>query len=421
MNVTGSLSILAISRSPAGDHGGQMFYVDDVDAELREHTEAQARIAGSLIELEQHPGHRLLVSGPVTGATAARWATVGPLLESLWRNFGRYRDALEAARKVRGTRARPGQDVLAEVHRLLTMPSVEVARTEVGLAERGLTGAAERVEIISLAELSGRMHEDFNEVSKFFITCAAVHEEAMAQLTSQMQRLQAAAQSARELDVSCPELGLLTSTLGDLERQASADPLSLAGAGIAGALAEVSAGLNGLGARLASIAEARDRWPQLLAELDAGLRMLDELREQELALRQRATEVVITSLTAPPDRLSDLLAMRTEVERQTPWPDRARAVERLRASIRSAAEQLRASAELASGLIERRAELRGRFEAYRARARRVGLIEKPELVALEAEIRKLLWTRPADLAGATRSVAAYQRLVGQVSDSGRPA
>src|SRR5262249_39547334 len=143
---------------------GQMFDAEVVDAELRGHAEAEARIAGSLVELEQHPGHRLLVSGPVTGATAARWATVGPLLEGLWRNFGRYRDALEVARTVRGTRARPGQDVLAEVHRLLTVPSVEVARTDVGLAERGLTGAAERLETITLAELSSRMHEDFDEV-----------------------------------------------------------------------------------------------------------------------------------------------------------------------------------------------------------------------------------------------------------------
>lgn len=75
--------------------------------------------------------------------------------------------------------------------------------------------------------------------------------------------------------------------------------------------------------------------------------------------------------------------------------------------------------ELATGLVERRAELRGRFEAYRARALRLGRIEEPGLLRLEEEIRRLLWTRPAELAGATRAIGAYQRLLRQASDAGR--
>ncbi|MDT7643052.1 MAG: hypothetical protein QOC75_52, partial [Pseudonocardiales bacterium] len=111
-----------------------MFYGELLDAELSDRSREETRIAASLVELERHPGHRLLTGGPLTGATAARWATAAPLLSGLWRDFALYRDALDTARRVRGSRPRPNETALAELHRLLALPSVEVSRTEVGLS-----------------------------------------------------------------------------------------------------------------------------------------------------------------------------------------------------------------------------------------------------------------------------------------------
>ncbi|MDT7692759.1 MAG: hypothetical protein QOI75_2126, partial [Pseudonocardiales bacterium] len=183
----------------------------------------------------------------------------------------------------------------------------------------------------------------------------------------------------------------------------------------------LSVALDDLTARLTAIASVRDGWADRLAELDGELRRLDELRARERTERDRATELVAASLTAPPDRLPDLLSRRAGLGRAASWAARADVLGELRTAVGAAAAELGAAVELATGLVERRAELRGRFEAYRARALRLGRIEEPGLLRLEEEIRRLLWTRPAELAGATRAIGAYQRLLRQASDAGRSA
>ncbi|WP_445181579.1 hypothetical protein ACTXG6_23815 [Pseudonocardia sp. Cha107L01] len=400
-----------------------MFYGELLDAELSDRSREETRIAASLVELERHPGHRLLTGGPLTGATAARWATAAPLLSGLWRDFALYRDALDTARRVRGSRPRPNETALAELHRVLALPSVEVSRTEVGLSERGLTGAAERVEKITLDELSTRMHAAFAEVSELVTTCGRLREEALAELAPIAERVRAAGRLVAELDVGQPSLTAAASALADLERRAGADPLSLAdgSGGLGRELPALSVALDDLTTRLTAIASVRDGWADRLAELDGQLRRLDELRARERTERDRATELVAASLTAPPDRLPDLLSRRAGLERAASWAARADTLGELRTTVGAAAAELGAAVELATGLVERRAELRGRFEAYRARALRLGRIEEPGLMRLEEEIRRLLWTRPAELAGATRAIGAYQRLLRQASDAGRSA
>lgn len=400
-----------------------MFYGELLDAELSDRSREETRIAASLVELERHPGHRLLTGGPLTGATAARWATAAPLLSGLWRDFALYRDALDTARRVRGSRPRPNETALAELHRLLALPSVEVSRTEVGLSERGLTGAAERVEKITLDELSTRMHAAFAEVSELVTTCGRLREEALAELAPIAERVRTAGRLVAELDVGQPSLTAAASALADLERRAGADPLSLAdgSGGLGRELPALSVALDDLTTRLTAIASVRDGWADRLAELDGQLRRLDELRARERTERDRATELVAASLTAPPDRLPDLLSRRAGLERAASWAARADTLGELRTAVGAAAAELGAAVELATGLVERRAELRGRFEAYRARALRLGRIEEPGLMRLEEEIRRLLWTRPAELAGATRAIGAYQRLLRQASDAGRSA
>jgi hypothetical protein len=400
-----------------------MFYGELLDAELSDRSREETRIAASLVELERHPGHRLLTGGPLTGATAARWATAAALLSGLWRDFDLYREALDTARRVRGSRPRPNETALAELHRLLALPSVEVSRTEVGLSERGLTGAAERVEKITLDELSTRMHAAFAEVSEVVTTCGRLREEALAELAPIAERVRAAGRLAAELDVGQPSLTAAASALADLEWRAGADPLSLAdgSGGLGRELPALSVALDDLTARLTATASVRDGWADRLAELDGELRRLDELRARERTERDRATELVAASLTAPPDRLPDLLSRRAGLERAASWAARADTLGELRTAVGAAAAEIGAAVELATGLVERRAELRGRFEAYRARALRLGRIEEPGLLRLEEEIRRLLWTRPAELAGATRAIGAYQRLLRQASDAGRSA
>ena len=63
----------------------------------------------------------------------------------------------------------------------------------------------------------------------------------------------------------------------------------------------------------------------------------------------------------------------------------------------------------ATGLVARRDELRGRLEAYRAKAAGHRLDEHDTLAPLHTAARDLLYTAPCDLPAATKAVFAYQR------------
>jgi hypothetical protein len=64
-----------------------------------------------------------------------------------------------------------------------------------------------------------------------------------------------------------------------------------------------------------------------------------------------------------------------------------------------------------AGLLDRRTELRGRLEAYRAKAARLGHAESATLSALHRAAYDVLFTAPCDLLEATRAVGRYQRAV----------
>ncbi|MGH3788465.1 MAG: hypothetical protein ACRDRG_18400 [Pseudonocardiaceae bacterium] len=397
---------------------------DAVDAALTHHIEAEGRMAAALVELENHPGHRLLSMATPTGQTAQRWASARDILAGLWQDFGTYQAGVTAARAVRARRARPGDRELAELRRLLMEPSVEVARTLVALPARRLTGAAEQVETITLEQLSVRMDAAFGDVSEVVVTCDALHQAFLIGLPPLAERVQALRELAGDLvpedsDSVAATVTRLAVRIADLGRACATDPLSLAGRPAAEVLAALDAEIAAVSAQLAGIAAVRDGWDDRLAELAATLQEIDTLRRQEEQARLRAQELIAdTGLTAPPDRLIVLRSQLTAATRLEGWPARAAALAELRAAVTDAASELRAARDRATGLHDRREELRGRFEAYRAKAVRLGRAEHPDALALDKNLRQLLWNRPCDLATATRTLAAYQRLVQPVGGNG---
>ena len=383
---------------------------DALDAELARRVEAEGRMAAALVELENHPGHRLLSTVTPTGRTAESWASARDILAGLWQDFGTYQAVVATAR--------------AELRHLLVEPSIEVARTVVALPERRLTGAAEYVETITLEQLSVRMDASFGQVSEVVVTCDALHRAFLTGLTPLTERVLAARELARDLvpdggDPAAAAVTTLSAKIDDLGRACATDPLSLAGRSAAEVLAALDTEITAVSARLAGLAAVRDGWDDRLAELAATLHEIDTLRGQEKQARQRAQELIAdTGLAAPPDRLPVLRSRLAAVTVPASWSARAAALEGLRAAADGAAGEMRAAHERATGLQDRRTELCGRFDAYRAKATRLGHAERPDALALDERIRQLLWTRPCDLAAATRALAAYQRLVQIAGGSG---
>ncbi|WP_433297619.1 hypothetical protein ACQPZQ_19070 [Pseudonocardia sp. CA-142604] len=370
-------------------------------AELAERVAVQGRMASALVELERHPGHAFLTSGRLTGETARLWAGIEGELAGLWRDFDDHRRIVDAA-----TAAADGGD-LGTLRRLLHDPSIEVSRTALPLHERGLTGVPERVEHIDLDTLQRRMEAAFDRVSAFVTRADAAYRDALARVASPAEQLRDACRIADDLGTEQHAIAELTRRLDVVERTATTDPL--------GSTVDTGPLAHDVGAvveRLRVAAAVRDGWPERTARLDAALGELDALRGRMVADRARAAEIVVVTLPpAPADRRPALRARQAAVLVIDGWPSRAAALDGLLVAVATEADTLRAARELASGLIERRGELRGRYEAYRAKAHRLGRSEQPEILRLEEELRAVLWARPCDLAAATRALAEYQRLL----------
>ncbi len=384
-----------------------------LDAELSRREDAQTRMAASLLDLERTPGHRLLSAGAPTGTTGQRWADAQDALAGLWRDFDAHRTTVRAAREVRDRRPRPGPRELGELHRLLVEPSIEVARTAVALADRGLTGPVERVDTVALADLGDRMKQAFQLVRDVVVAVEAAHSGFLATLVPVVEQLRDARRLATDLatDEADPEVAAvatLTDRVTALDREVAADPLGQAadaGAELA-ALATETAAVTG---RLADQVAQRDRWDSDLAAARAAVAELERLHAEVARTRQRAAELVAGPQPPPPAGPERLHESLDALARHTGWAQRTTGLTALRTAMDAARNELRTAHQLADGLLDRRHELRGRFGAFRARAARLGRAERPELVELDARIERLLRTRPCDLAAATRALAGYRQ------------
>lgn len=393
---------------------------DELDAELARRADAEGRMSASLADLELHPGLLLMSTVPPTSGTGERWAQAQGTLAGLWRDFETYRRVVAAARAVRDRRPRPGGPEVAELRRLLLDPSVEVSRTALTLAERGLFGPVHDVETIALGELAARMDVAFIGVSEFAETCHAIHQGYLIGLASQAERVRAmrglvgdlAAGGVGPPDPDVAMVAALTSRIAELERACSEDPLSLASEPPASVLAALDVDITAAAGQLARLATLRAGWNDLLAELSTAVTEIGRLRDDVEQTRRRASELIDGPIPAmPPDRLPALLTGLTALREPANWSTRVEALAGLRSTADDATAELHAAGALAAGMVDRRDELRGRFASYRAKATRLGHAERPELLALDQRIERLLWTKPCDLAAATRALACFQRLV----------
>lgn len=86
------------------------------------------RIAAGLLDLADHPGHKLLGGARLTGETRRQWDEAQARVASLWQMFDAYGHILDRAERLRGRQARLGPAELEELTWLLTGPSVEPPR-----------------------------------------------------------------------------------------------------------------------------------------------------------------------------------------------------------------------------------------------------------------------------------------------------
>jgi hypothetical protein len=466
-------------------------------------------ISAALLDLENHPGHRLLDGADVTGVTLERWERARARLKVVWKWFDRYTDALSRAEALRASDPRPGSADAAELDRLLTGDAVEMAGAEIPLEHRGLLGPARQREMISLDELVRRMNEAFTEAAEIVVAV----DEAWTRLLPALGHAEEAGRAVRErltslgqvtsdpagtADPPAPSGESLTSgdswssgesltsggpapteslgrfstsnpslspvpvpppsgssggpsgspgpdrptppprpvtrdrahrertagerslrELADLGHAARTDPLSFVRAGEAdpAELERIASDLRGCRRELDGALRVREEYGTRSAALVALIDRVAAAQAEALRARERVL-VRITSPTLPdvPDltaSLRDRLASLAELRRQERWVDLAKRATVLEAVAADALDEMSATLGAIMAPLHRRDELRGRLEAYAAKAVRLGHAEDDEMTRLREQARELLWTAPCDLRAAAAAVRAYQEVIGR--------
>jgi hypothetical protein len=384
---------------------------DEIDRALAQVEGDSERIAESLVAMDAHPGHRLLRDSALTGLTARRWAEASTAMATLWEQYATYRDLVARAREVRAQRSRPGQEEIEELTHILGGTVVELDSEAVPIERRGLTGPAQVTERITLAELLARMRQAFDTVTAVLAAAESAWSDAIARLDPLDQRMHTVSILAESVGE-----GDFTSLRRDLEKARELALTDMLTAQATDALPEIERRVTDLETRLTALARIRDEFGTRLAALESTL---SDIEAAEATARQTYTAVVekIASPGLPAPTGQGSAALRTRLQRLTArqdsagWAALAREADELERFAAGALDAARTSLRAITGLLDRRAELRGRLEAYQVKAARLGHAEDAELSGLHDEAHKLLFTAPCDLAAATRALNRYRQAI----------
>jgi hypothetical protein len=387
------------------------------DAELLRLETAVTAIAANLVDLDDNPARKDLDKTRLTGRTAAAWADATDALTQLWDGYRMLTELIARARALRDQRRFTDTEKAAYVHQVLGK-SITLSVTTVPLAQRGLLGAGQVSTTCSPAELLAAMEAAF-------ATAVAVATRA----GDVWQRLlPAAADAAAALDnvrALTRQGGGSTATLDEADRRLGQFTAALASDPL-GVDEDVLAGVRSLidraDAERTSAAELREVLAQRLADAHA--------LAGELAVDRKAAEAARAAAdgrfpdqsirTVPGVDLRPDLAAIDALAAAGQW---ALISPRLADWNRRAREQqtaLRAAAAGNAGMLSTRNELRGRLDAYQAKALRRGLGEDGTLTTLAETARAALYAAPCDLDAARRAVDAYQEaLTATIARNGR--
>ncbi len=377
------------------------------DSELLRLEAAAAAVASNLVDLDDNTARKDLDKGPLTGRTAAAWADATAALTQLWDGYGMLTALITSARAARNQRRFTDSEKTAYVHQVLGR-SITLSTTTVPLAQRGLLGAGQVSTTCSPAELLAAMEAAFKTAVDVATRAGEVWHRLLpeaATVASSLAHLRGLTRSAT-LDEADRRLGDFTATL-------ASDPLGCDEQ----ALTAIRSLLDRADAERTSAGELREALTQRLADAHALLDQLAAAARAAAVAEENATGRFADSAVAVvsgPDLRPDLTALDALAAaghwalispRLADWSRRAR--ERIAALHDAAARN--------AGMLATRNELRGRLDAYQAKAGRRGLAEDPALAPLAERARTALYTAPCELEAARAAVNAYQDAVARLT------
>lgn len=375
------------------------------DAELLRLETAVTAIATNLVDLDDNPARKDLDKTRLTGRTASAWADATEALAQLWDGYRILSEVVAQARALRDQRRLSDADRATFVHKVLGS-SITLGTATVPLAQRGLLGAGQVHTTCTPGELLSAMEAAFGTAVDVATRAGDVWQRLLPAAAEATDAVTTVRRLTREAGGSTATIDQADRLLGQFTATLATDPLGVDAGGL-DAVRKLTARAD---AERTSAAELKAALGRRLAEAHTLAAELAPARQAAEAALDAAADrfpqrdlAAVTGNNLYPDLAAlDALAAADQwgliSPRLSDWTRRAR--EQL--------ATLRDSASRNAALLTNRNEMRGRLDAYRAKALRVGLGEDAALTPLAEAARDALYSAPCDLAAARRSVDAYQ-------------
>jgi hypothetical protein len=294
----------------------------DPASKLRALHAAAERVSANLVELELDSGRQLLAASTLRGESAERWSKADGALTELWRRHGLLQDLLERAGRLQGSRHAD------ELRDLLWGASIELASTDVPLAQRSLLGSARSAERCTPDQLLSGMSAMFDEVKLVIAAIGQAWETLIPRLDGARRTLQDNRRLADEIGER--HRGDLESAAGELESlqaAVTADPLAVQATAVDGIVRSLD-GMHRDLEQSAGLKRGFDARALAARELLGQLR--GTIREAQLAHEELQVKVAVPG--APPisdasGELETRLGEIAELARRGEWREARQALE----------------------------------------------------------------------------------------------
>jgi hypothetical protein len=381
-------------------------------------------IQANLLDLDGSFGKRMLAGAKLAGATLQRWSEIEAELATLWETFTAYSAVVDRAAEIVASFGRSPGAKIDEVGALVRGPSVRLARAA-PLGQRQLTTGASTD--LTLSAAVSEMKRAYADASALYATAETVWNE----ISDGLQQLGASLDDAKRKSAGLADgslAGALTAaetSLGQLRQTLNTDPIALwqRGHTDTAPLNRLREQVTAAASRAAELARLRDGAGRRIAVLKAAISAASAARQDAAAAQERAARIAGAAPQPLPDlaRLAGALTALSDLQAAGRWTRLAADLDAAEKDTAAATQRCLDAERAAAAQLDRRDELRGLLDAYKAKAARLGAAENADLEAAYGRARDLLWTAPCDLAAAAAAVTGYQQAVLALGAQGRRA
>jgi len=380
-------------------------------------------IQANLLDLDGSFGKRMLAGAKLAGATLQGWSEIEAELAKLWETFTAYSAVVDQAAAIVASFGRSPGAKIDEVGALVRGPSVRLARAT-PLGQRQLTTGASTD--LTLSAAVSEMKRAYADASALYATAETVWNE----ISDGLQQLGASLDDAKRQSAGLADdslAGALTAaetSLGQLRLTLNTDPIALwqRGHTDTGRLDRLREQVGAVASRAAELARLRDGAGRRIAALTAAISAASAASQDAAAAQERAAARIAGAVPQPlPDlaRLAGALTALSDLQAAGRWTRLAVDLDAAEKDTAAATQLCRDAERAAAAQLDRRDELRGLLDAYKAKAAGLGAAENADLEAAYGRARDMLWTAPCDLAAAAAAVTGYQQAVLALGAHGR--